>query len=50
MRLDLTDPQSIATWFKTNPRRHAGYLRHWLRNEMFRAFWPAIEASRELVK
>jgi hypothetical protein len=48
--LNLTDPASIAAWYRIAPQRHAGYLRHWLRCEMFRAFWPAIEASRELVK
>lgn len=50
MTLNLRDPQSIAGWFKVNPQRHAGFLRHWLRCEMFREFWPAIVASRELVK
>lgn len=50
MKLDLRDPQSIATWFKVAPKRHAAMLRLWLRSEMFRDFWPAIVASRELVK
>lgn len=50
MRLDLSDPQSIAAWYKVAPQRHAPILRHWLRSEMHRAFWPAIVASRELVK
>jgi len=50
MRLDLNDPQSIAAWFHVNPQRHAGYLRHWLRSEMFAHFHAAIVASRELVK
>lgn len=50
MRLDLTDPASVAAWYRVNPKRHAGYLRHWLRSEMFSQFWPAIAASRELVK
>ena len=50
MTLNLNDPASIAAWFHVSPQRHAGYLRHWLRSEMFRDFWPAIAASRELVK
>jgi hypothetical protein len=50
MTLDLTDPASVAAWYRLNPKRHAGYLRLWLRNPMWAAFWPAIEASRELVK
>lgn len=50
MKLNLTDPASIAAWYRIAPKRHAAMLRHWLRCEMFRAFWPAIVASRELVK
>lgn len=50
MTLNLNDPQSVADWYRVAPKRHAAMLRHWLRCEMFRAFWPAIAASRELVK
>lgn len=50
MRLDLTDPASIAAWYRIAPQRHAPILRLWLRNEMFAAFWPAIASSREMVK
>ena len=50
MTLNLNDPASIATWYRIAPQRHAAMLRHWLRCEMFRQFWPAIVASRELVK
>ena len=50
MTLDLRDPQSIASWYLVAPKRHAGMLRLWLRNELFSQFWPAIEASRELVR
>jgi hypothetical protein len=50
MQLNLKDPHSIAAWFKVAPRRHGPLLRHWLRCESFRDFWPAIEASRELVR
>lgn len=50
MTLDLTDPASIATWYAIAPQRHAGYLRLWLSNPLWSAFWPAIVASRELVK
>ena len=50
MILNLNDPQSVADWFHVNPQRHAAMLRLWLRSEMFRDFWPAIVASRELVK
>lgn len=48
MTVNLSDPQSIAAWYKVAPARHAPFLRWALRN------WPqfkaAIEASRELVK
>lgn len=50
MTLDLRDPQSIAMWFKVAPKRHAEFLRWALRNEAYAQFWPAIEASRGLVK
>jgi hypothetical protein len=50
MTLNLNDPQSICDWYRVAPQRHAAMLRHWLRCEMFRDFWPAIVASRELVK
>ncbi len=50
MILNLNDPQSVADWFHVNPKRHAEFLRWALRNEAYAQFWPAIEASRELVK
>jgi hypothetical protein len=50
MKLDLTDPQSIAAWYRINPPRHAEFLRHCLSSEAWARFWPAIAASRELVK
>ena len=50
MTLDMNDPQSIATWFRVNPQRHAELLRRWLRNDLYARFWPAIAASRELVR
>jgi hypothetical protein len=50
MKLDLTDPASIAAWYRVAPQRHAAMLRLWLRKEAFSQFWPAISASRELVK
>ena len=50
MTLNLRDPQSIAVWYRVAPKRHAAMLRLWLRNELFAQFWPAIVASRELVK
>lgn len=50
MILNLNDPQSVADWFHVNPKRHAEFLRWALRNEAYAQFWPAIVASRELVK
>ncbi len=50
MNLNLNEPASVAAWYRINPQRHAAMLRLWLRSEMFRDFWPAIVASRELVK
>lgn len=50
MTLDLCDPQSIAAWYRTNPKRHAEFLRWALRNEAYSRFHSAIAASRELVK
>ncbi len=50
MRLDLNDPASIAAWYRIAPQRHAPIMRHWLRSKLHAAFWPAIAASRELVK
>jgi len=50
MTLDLSDPQSIAQWFRINPPRHAEYLRYCLRSEAHAHFHEAIAASRELVK
>lgn len=50
MILNLNDPASVAAWYRINPKRHAAMLRLWLRSEMFRDFWPAIVAWRELVK
>ncbi len=50
MKLDLNDPASIAAWYAVAPQRHAPILRHWLRSKLHAAFWPAIAASRELVK
>lgn len=50
MRLNLNDPKSIADWYKLAPARHAGYLRLWLKSEMFAEFRTAIKASRELIK
>lgn len=50
MILNLNDPQSVADWFHVNPKLHAEFLRWALRNEAYAQFWPAIEASLELVK
>lgn len=50
MTLNLNDPQSVADWYRVAPARHAAFLRWALRQESHRAFWPAIEASRELVR
>lgn len=50
VKLDLNDPASVAAWYRIAPQRHGQILRHWLRCEMFRDFWPAIVASRELVR
>ena len=50
MRLNLSDPQSICEWYKVAPNRYAPLLRHWLRSKLHAAFWPAIAASREMVK
>lgn len=50
MIVDLRNPQSIAAWYRVHPQRHAAFLRWALRCESYAAFWPAIEASRELVK
>lgn len=50
MKVNLNDPASIAAWYRVSPQRHAALLRLWLRKELFAAFWPAIAASRELVK
>ena len=47
MTVDMNSPESIATWYRVNPRRHAEFLRWALRN------WPqfrsAIEAARGLI-
>jgi hypothetical protein len=50
MTLNLRDPQSIATWFKVNPQRHAAFLRWALRQEAYAPFHAAIAVSREMVK
>lgn len=50
MTVNMADPESVAAWYRINPSRHAGFLRYCLRSEAWRAFWPAIEASRELLK
>lgn len=50
MTLDLNDPASIAEWYRINPPRHAEFLRHCLRSKTWQRFWPAIAASRELVR
>lgn len=50
MKLNLTDPASIAAWYRINPPRHAAFLRHCLKSEAWTQFWPAIVASREMVK
>jgi hypothetical protein len=34
MTLDLTDPQSIAAWFRVLPGRHGQHLAHFAR------LWP----------
>lgn len=50
MRLDLTDPASIAAWYRIAPKRHAEFLRWALRQDSYARFHAAIVASRELVK
>lgn len=50
MRLDMNDPASIAAWYRVAPKRHAEFLRWALRQDAYAPFWPAIAASRELVK
>lgn len=50
MKLNMTDPASIAAWYRINPRRHAEFLRHCLQSEVWARFWPAIEASRGMVR
>lgn len=45
----MTDPASIATWYRVHPQRHAAMLRYWLRSKAYESFWPAIIAARELV-
>ncbi len=50
MTVNLSDPASIARWYAVNPKRHAEFLRHCLRSKAWAAFWPAINASRELVQ
>jgi hypothetical protein len=44
----MTDPQSIANWYRVNPRAHGPMLRHWLR--VWPQFGASIAASREFVK
>lgn len=48
--LNMLDPASIAAWYRVAPKRHGPMLRLWLRSPMWAEFWPAIAASRELVK
>lgn len=50
MTLDLTNPESIASWYAIAPRRHGALLKHWLQQPMWAGFKPAIEAAREIVK
>jgi hypothetical protein len=50
MKVDMSNPASVAAWYRVNPQRHAEFLRHCLRSEAWREFWPAIEASRELLR
>lgn len=50
MKLDLSDPQSIAAWYRIHPVRHAAFLRFALRSESYSAFHAAIVASRELIR
>jgi hypothetical protein len=50
MRLDLTDPASVADWYRIAPKRHAAMLRHWLASQFYAEFHSAIVASRELIK
>jgi hypothetical protein len=47
MNINLTDPQSIAAWFRVAPARHGPMLRHWLK--AWPEFAPGIEAARELI-
>ena len=48
MRLNLNDPQSVAAWYRINPKPHAEFLRWALKN--WAQFRAAIEGSRELIK
>lgn len=50
MTLNLNDPASIAAWYRVAPQRHAAFLRWALQQDSHRAFWPAIVASREMVR
>lgn len=50
MKIDLNDPQSIATWYRVHPQRHAEFLRWALRQDAYAPFHAAIAASRELVQ
>ncbi len=47
MIVNLNSPESIAAWYKVNPKPHAQFLRYALKR------WPqfreAIEASRGLI-
>jgi hypothetical protein len=47
MRLNMKNPESIAAWYKVNPKPHGQFLRFALRR------WPqfreAIEAARGLI-
>lgn len=48
MKLDMTDPASIAAWRNVDPGRHDRQLRAMWR--LWPQFRAAIEASREMVK
>lgn len=48
MKLDLTDPASIAAWRNVAPERHDQQLRTMWR--LWPQFRAAIEASRGMVK
>lgn len=50
MSLDLTDPRSIAAWYRIAPQRHGQFLRWALRQDSYSPFHAAIAASRELVR